>query len=569
MISNTRDDGWASAYSTNKTEPVSYSDIYGSGTQTAQARVATHDIQDHSDFGTQVLGMKSWDGEDDEISPGTQKYFSELLHDGRMSSFELNAARIKPTTPQKNNGRKAFTVTIFPTSAASLKKPAPESKPSRWRKTPKIKPIDANSGQGKSMQDEGNNAKSQSYFTELLHTAKDIYQSGPKGEGQAVWTSYKHYLKEKRTGPILEMRQAKRTDEAPRKPSIERKATHPSTGLPSTMIHVSTKDVEQLKLRNDSVVSYGDISHSSREVPIKIQRTLVDMDKSLPPPPRLSAAPKSRQLGAQGKVLDLNKPLPRTPLPCSPSIPTPHQEPVVESPVDPLRMAGHADTVGRSTMDSQSKAPLQGSSTYHQRSKHLDKEAQPTTWLKGLAAKALDTQHPFTASNKTATKRRDALKAQISRPIPISPTVTDMGDTSTALSLFPQDLPQHPGIPSEKARGKQKASPTWLAKFVHPTMPTMHKLKKRPASEESFACQGLVEENVYAAYMEDPLMDSGPSMQDGGPRMREAGDGDVDLTLKPQPLFSGAKEGHHGDSYGSHYGFHGENAGQGRTGRWI
>ena len=48
-----------------------------------------------------------------------------------------------------------------------------------------------------------------------------------------------------------------------------------------------------------------------------------------------------------------------------------------------------------------------------------------------------------------------------------------------------------------------------------PTTPIGYKGKKRSDSDESFACQGLGEEEMYAIY----LGDGGPSVQDEGLRI--------------------------------------------------
>ncbi|KAF3038868.1 hypothetical protein E8E12_008794 [Didymella heteroderae] len=95
-----------------------------------------------------------------------------------------------------------------------------------------------------------------------------------------------------------------------------------------------------------------------------------------------------------------------------------------------------------------------------------------------------------------AEKAHDALKAKISRPMPITHTIDSRSPG------FTLDV-------GEKAKGKPKTPslPTWLDKLAHPTlpaipsmpaMPTFYKPKKRPASDESFACQGLRGSNVYA-----------------------------------------------------------------------
>jgi len=248
--------------------------------------------------------------------------------------------------------------------------------------------------------------------------------------------------------------------------------------------------------------------------------------------------------------LNLNKALPRTPFPCFPEPPKLPQEMIDGSPVD----APWLHTVGLHPAAIQNDAPSQG----YARSKLIAPDPQPPTWLQDITTKAYDAQVSLVSKGKAkskpskAEKAHSALKATISRPIPISPTT----------NLSPTHLPPHPGTMSAKAQGKQKApsSPTWLNKLARPTMstltslPTMHKAKKRPASDKSFACQGLEEGHGYDAYG----VEAGLSVWDGRPRVRKEEDG-----MRPEPLFTGRMED------GTYYDAVDVYAGQRGTGRWI
>ena len=274
------------------------------------------------------------------------------------------------------------------------------------------------------------------------------------------------------------------------------------------MAHATTEGVDKPKPRQDSVVSYSDISRTSREVPIKLRRTvlIIDTNKLLPPSPPLSAAPKERPQKAKPKVLNIDKPLPRTPFPCFSDMLKPSEGSTDQFPVDPLWPPTHIQTVGLETPICQPEAPRQGT---RERLEPDTQGPQQPTWLKTLAKKPSNTHLHSTRKSKPskAQKAHDSLKAKISRPVPIPP----------AVNLSPTHLAPYTGTISEKAKGKRKipSSPTWLNKLAHPTMPTMptmHTFKKRPDSDESFACQGSGEGRVYDGYLDD----GGPSVQEGG-----------------------------------------------------
>ena len=265
-------------------------------------------------------------------------------------------------------------------------------------------------------------------------------------------------------------------------------------GWPNAMLYVQAEGTGQVRQRQDSVISYDDVSRTSREIPIKIRQTILSLDisKPLPLTPWLSAAPRSRRHSVQGKTLNLDKPLPQTPFPCSSEIPKPRQEDMNESPIDPSWLSNHVRIVGPESSIHETKAIWQSNSTYQDQSKHTNRGTQPTAWSKGHSKKISNTCLRVTnksCSNKVATIVYDALKAKISGPTPTE-TITDISLSHVLI---------HPGTMIKDAKSKRKtlSSLTWLGKLAHPAMPTlhrlplMHKVKKRPASYESFACQGL------------------------------------------------------------------------------
>ncbi|XPS79324.1 hypothetical protein M3J09_011309 [Ascochyta lentis] len=410
------------------------------------------------------------------------------------------------------------------------------------------KPVDGENGR----------AKGQSYIKRL----KEIYRAGPPDEGQRLWRGLRNYWREKQTGVVFEMCAPYRRDEASHVPSsesvVDREATDsPRHQSPIETSHIVGEDVEQCRPRRDSVVSYGDVSRTSREVPVKICQTILTLDanKPPPPPPRLSDAPRRRSQRTQNEIVDLDKPLPRTPFPCFPEPPKPW-ETSRESPVVPPWPPIHTATVGSELPDHYEEAPRQGNSTSSKRSKDVVQGPQPSTWLKNLATKVPNPQlnSPSKSKPTKADKAHDALKAKISRPIPISPT-------TIAVDFSPHRLPPQPDTMSEKARGKQRApsSPTWLDKLAHAplpilhTMPAMLQAKKRPGSDKSFQCQGTVAGHVCE--------ECAPDLETGGRRGRQRarhGDG-----MRPEPLFTG------GMFDGSYCDVEDANADHIRTGRWI
>ncbi|KAH6612623.1 hypothetical protein C7974DRAFT_381150 [Boeremia exigua] len=127
-------------------------------------------------------------------------------------------------------------------------------------------------------------------------------------------------------------------------------------------------------------------------------------------------------------------------------------------------------------------------------------------------------------------KAHNALKAKISRPIPIS-------DPVSCSPTLPRSYPSL----SEKAKGKQKvpSSPAWLNKLAHPALPATFKGAKRTDSDDSFICQGIDEQIDYSTYIGDGVL----SVQEGGPRMR-TGENSGGM-LRPAALLTRKKD----DSY--------------------
>lgn len=539
----------------NRTNTVSHSDDCNIDTSTLQA--GSHDVHGYQRYSKPRVRsprMDSWCSENEGLSPRTSNYYKCLYAtDGDMGGEYSTNQKAANLGSGESGGaptfdiRKASTVTVFPTFTTSIKTTEPN-----------LQRTDADIVQRKPIDSQSNLAKGQSYVTRL----KEIYREGPPGEGKELWTGLRNYWRERKRGEIFELCTPNRPDGA--RLDFRNPPPQPQRRPPATTC-VKEQVIEPLRLRRDSGVSYGDVSRTSREVPVKIRRTILTLNtnKSLPPTPRLIDPPKRRLQVAQGKVPNLNKSLPRTPFPYFPEPPKPVQEVSDESSGNTSWSPTHTGMVGSLISDTQNKAPWQSSSTQLARSKHVAADPRPHFWLQDLASTAPDDHIDVVGNDNSkskskkikAAKSHSALKATISRPIPIP--------VPPAAILSPTRLPPRPDTKSEKAQGKQKAppSPTWLDKIALPMMPTLptlpavHKTRKRPDSDESFACQGLREEHDCDTCADEVEL----SVQDGGPRMRR----DDDAGLMPEPLFVGRMRD------GSYYDVADVYADQRGTGRWM
>ncbi|KAF3005889.1 hypothetical protein E8E13_009368 [Curvularia kusanoi] len=356
-------------------------------------------------------------------------------------------------------------------------------------------------------------AKGWSFFKKHLQRAKEIYQGGPPGEAELFWAGVRDYMQKKGKIEATEMcpRPPKRDSEAPKPP--------PKHGS----VSIKHKVWDEQRRLHDSAVSYGDISRTSREVLIKLRQP-VDMGKPLPPFPPLSPAPKRRTQEGKGNVPNVNKPLPITPLPYFSEISKPIIEPISESPVDERWPSTGMQTVDRIPPVPQRTDPAHA--------KHTAPKPQPS---------ALPLPKPTIAHLQCAGKYKSsktekahiALKAKISYPIPILPPA----------NFFPAIPGPQPHVVDRSVEGEQKISVSrrWFDRFPHPPTPDISvitKARKRPDSNESFACQGLAEHGELGVRVEEGKSKAGVQSEDA---------------LRPEPLFTGD----------------GEDMGRRMTGRWI
>ena len=406
----------------------------------------------------------TWSDDDEALSPGDSKFYSELFalytHEdpvdtapARNLNITQDNLKTRPATAfpggATSSVRRGYTDAAQYTS--EQKGPAPAKPPAH------------------------------SFLKKHFKKAKEIYKNGPPGEAELFWTGVKIYLQNREPKEVIEM--------VPPKKRYETTKRTPARGT-------NRAPANKQKQRQGSAVSYDNVSHHSREVPFVLHQTAAEMDRPLPRYPPVDATFGQRPQKGKGKALNVDKPLPITPMPCSLSALRRAKASELESPVD-------ADwaSVGMQTVDGNTP-PVSIAQRKYQA--HLRPEVPlPQTSTRGpqkpspvYGSQTPAGKYKSSSSSKEREKARNALKAKISRPIAIEPPV----DMSTA-----QILPQYM-FERRETKGKQKAppSPGWLDKFTHPTMPTMptmpdlpalpalNKGKKRRDSDESFACQGIV-----------------------------------------------------------------------------
>ncbi|KAF1929558.1 uncharacterized protein M421DRAFT_4027 [Didymella exigua CBS 183.55] len=407
----------------------------------------------HSDPYTPFPAVKSGNDDAEDLSPRASKPFSDLFaSETALEPGNAAPPRNKSTVPSITEAQVVSVLTLFPRGIASFEvlkdADVAQSKPG-W-----LKPV----------------AQKQPFFKKHYRRLKDIHDEGPPGEAQLFLAGMNSYWKERKATVEFEMYSRRLKDEANPKPLSESTGQQRHAGQTLRQSHGMT-DRHKPRTRKDSAVSYGNISCSSQEVPVKLWRTVLEMNtnKPLPPMPPLQATPR-------GRAMYINKLLPRLPRDCSSG---------------PEKQGGAYPSL----------LPPTGKS----------------------------------APSK-AEKAHDALKAKISRPVPITRTVNN-----------------HPPDPapalSEKAKGKPNtpSSPTWLDRLAHPTlpaiptmpaMPTFGKPKKRPASDESFTCQGLREGNVFV----EMIMGGGALSAGTARPVKSVDETSIDMpeiNLVPEPLFTG------------------------------
>ncbi|KAH7072824.1 hypothetical protein BKA63DRAFT_576825 [Paraphoma chrysanthemicola] len=407
-------------------------------------------------------------------------------------------------------------------------------------------------------------------LADIYRNVREIYDIGPEGEGQKLWSTFAHPKKQNKGHTKVGHTQIRETA-APRRPSAPGLSAHPPSaavqkGAARTCDEVLTT-TSSSQVRQDSAVS-----RTSYEVPAGISpeiRRVVDVSKPLPPKP-LPPVPH---------VVDDSKPLPSVPL----LQPAPRSKP---QPRSDYRQAGATKLGGTGNKAGYSSSGVQYS-TQWRRSKntghygtHKTKVNKSDPWYKPLVNLIPD-EHALLSTHRTPNA--DILKSKISRPRPF--TAIQEGRTANvalecggvggpaAATHFPNfvqaqenpspyparvDLTQPRRSPRERLtarqQGKQKASHeqvagipvsrNWRDKLIGPGgsagKSVKHTGRGRKDSDASFACQGF--EPNHGEYVREP----GPSRQ-GRDGDGEGESGWEDESMYPEALFSGTRDGERGE----------------------
>ena len=407
--------------------------------------------------------------------------------------------------------RKSSDVTVFPYFPSSIKKPELKSKKSWWKQGLNKSSNSPTATSGENMVDEGQASTS---LADLYRTAKDIYQVGPKGEGQKIWTSYMQFRKEKQNHTEarqdISAAQAERPQTAPQFLAAAH-SVHPALRPLPGQSH-TTFDRARPKtplVRQDSGLSEGEFSRSSYEVPLSIDQSIqqaVDVNKPLPPVPQLQPAPRTRHL------MDLES----------------------------------AFKVGIAAASMQHPTQRRGESQRPERDQPVSKETHSGPWWKALADKQTTKAHaalkakishtrPLTAFNNGRTANVATECGGVGGPgaatsLPVSRNGAPTSQTSQAKDKKQVKRPPPLNL-SEQQKGKQKARHETHPMHWREMFDTATKGKKRKDSDTSFACQGLPE-SYPAVNVRDPGTSTQFQME------RRSFDTD-DRDFVPGPLFAG------------------------------
>lgn len=465
----------------------------------------------------------NYDSED--LSPRASRYFSKLFT-GEDDSESEDAAPLRNINTQQSSTRvqTESVVTLFPSGIVSDQVPR-----------------DTGSVQSRYAEQLCPATQGQSFFKKHYRRLKEVHDNGPPGKAQSFLADMNRYWRERKGIAVVEIRSPRQGDGAKPNPTSESAGQSQRMGSSLRQLPLThgTSDRLESRARFDSMLSDGDISCTSREVPIKIRRTVLEMDLSKPLPklPPFHATPNQRVQNEKSKAAYINKTLPRTPLDCS-SSPKRQKVDLDDSPVDAPWSSTPTHTARFPSTAEQPKAPLADTSNRP----HGAEQNAERSWIDDFLSTSSFPLPPTSKPKPSkADSSHDALKAKISRPIPILQTANN------------RSLPP-PQQVNEKIKGKQKAntpsSATWLDKFVHPilptkptkptmpALPTFGKPKKRPHSDDSFVCQGLCESNVYA----DMVMGGGALSVGCAQPLVGAGKTFTNTSeedLVPEPLFTG------------------------------
>ncbi|KAF2134262.1 hypothetical protein P153DRAFT_381446 [Dothidotthia symphoricarpi CBS 119687] len=413
----------------------------------------------------------------------------------------VSAAEIESLSKSKDPRRDSDT-TLFPSFPYTLKKPNP-----RTKSTPRGKAQNAGAAASKVSSTRPLKGKDHSTHTglklaKMYRTLRGMHNSKSLGEGKAVLEGIKVCCKEKQEYMLKQQSLEHKfiNPRTPPCPPARATAARPAIRRSPKTARRRSGDVGQIPLRKDlrkdSVISDGQISLASREVPIgiDIEHIALNLNKPLPPLPRPHPSPRS-------KHHQTTKPTHKNPSQtANPTTLHPPQQP---------RTQPH-------------KHP--------QPEKHTNTTRQ---WNTIITANPLNTQ----------TNAHSTLKAKISHPGPLMATNNGQtvniaiecggaGGPAAAVSLpfhssgtiLPshtqtQKHNQHPPLRRERRKWQHAAASSkhWRDRLVSSTGRPLTG-GRRPDSDVSFSCRG-VEGGASDAFPRRG--DGGIDVRDSGPQTRE------------------------------------------------
>jgi hypothetical protein len=477
------------------------------------------DLKDLPNTYVQLPSVRSWsslrssvyEGEED-VSPRTVTPYKKVSLQSEVSSFHSDYA------PQRDNSvsivdpsdfhsteeaRNESNATVFPSFPSIIRRPKEDA-------------------------DHTRGTQSTAKFTGILDTARKIYDVGPKGEGQKLWSTYKKARKDK-LHPADVTQEPLKQMSAPRRPSEGLCAHPPTRPAPSQ---------DRLPLRvampPEGMRKESEVSRLSLEVPVRIERYMeqvANCERPLPKVSMLKAAPKSKATATK-------------PLPALPGSRPIHNAPAKSLPALPHMHSAPKRRPSKSKQSTSQRGDASTNPPYptHQDPTPLPKPThnlKPSQWWKSLA--------DFTSESHLPSDH----KTTISRPRPF--TALQNGLTANLAAEHggvggPGAATHRTNTPathlnysstgkSERALGKQKRTPHSPSYMPKHWREKLHVDRRGSSDDLSFACVGVGEPGPSSVRQVTSGNGSGCGSEGG---------------MVPKPLFTGRGR----DT--QFYGFYGE-----------
>jgi hypothetical protein len=437
------------------------------------------DLKDLPNTYARLPSVRSWSSlrssvyEDEEaVSPRTVTPCKKVSSQSKVTSFQSDFApqrdssvsRVQPIDFSSiEEARKGSNATVFPSFPSIIKRPNEDANQAKDTHSPVR-------------------------LTGILNTARQIYDVGPKGEGQKLWSTYKKARKNK-PHPTEATQEPLKQMPALRRSSEGLSAHPPMRPAPSQDRLPLRKAVPPEGTRKES-----EVSRSSIEVPVRIESDVehvVDRERPLPKVPKLEAAPKPRDTALKPlPAFPGSGPIHNTSAKSLPAIPHVHPAP------KPRPSKSKHSTSQRGNTSTNPPYPT------HQDPKHPPPTSppskptrilKPSQWWKSFA--------DFTSESHPPTNP----KTIISRPRPF--TSLQNGLTANLAAEHggvggPGAATHHTNTPhthsnsngmSAKAQGKQKLTPRSPLYMPKHWREKLHVERRRSSDDLSFACVGVGE----------------------------------------------------------------------------